>query len=46
VYYHGEQSKDTMIVKQHADYEIGIWYFTDKLTGQPLIPSIWKWERQ
>jgi hypothetical protein len=46
VYYHGEQIKEHMLVRKYSGYEIGIWYFTDPHTGQPVVTSIWKQERR
>jgi hypothetical protein len=46
VYQHGEQVKDHIIVRKYQGYELGIWYFTDSRTGQPVITSIWKRERR
>jgi hypothetical protein len=42
VYYHGSQVKPNMMVKKYNGYEIGIWFFNDKVTGQAIITSIWK----
>jgi hypothetical protein len=42
VYYHGQEVKPNMLVQKYNGYEIGIYYFKDKRTGQPLISSIWK----
>lgn len=46
VYHHGQQEKDNMIVRTYPGYELGIWYFKDGRTGQPVITSIWKRERR
>lgn len=42
VYYHGQEVKPNMLVQKYNGYEIGIYYFKDKRTGQPIISSIWK----
>jgi hypothetical protein len=44
VYHHGEHVKDMIIVKKYVGYEISRWYFTNNLTGLPVITSIWKRE--
>lgn len=46
VYHHGTQVKDNMIVRSYPGCELGIWYFKDSRTGQPVITSIWKRERR
>jgi hypothetical protein len=46
VYHHGEQIKDNIIVRKYEGFELGIWYFTDSRTSQPVIASIWKRERR
>ena len=42
VYYHGSVIKPNMMVKKYNGYELGIWFFNDKVTGQAIITSIWK----
>jgi hypothetical protein len=42
VYQHGTQIKENMLVRKYNGYEIGIYSFLDKRTGQPVISSIWK----
>ena len=44
VYYHGSlaKGKQNMMTKEYNGYSIGIYYFLDKRTGQPVISSIWK----
>jgi hypothetical protein len=42
VYYHGQEVKANMKVRKYNGYELGIYYFLDKDTGQPVITSIWK----
>ena len=46
VYYHGSLVKPNMMKRHYNGYEIGIWFFHDHLTGQPIITSIWKRERR
>jgi len=31
-----------MMVRKYNDYQLGIWFFNDKVTGQAIITSIWK----
>ena len=42
VYFHGEVISHNMMVRKYNGYEVGIWFFTDKVTGQAIITSIWK----
>ena len=37
VYYHGSMVKNTMMVRKHNGYEVGIWFFADRVTGKPII---------
>ena len=46
VYYHGSIVKDNMMVRKHNGYEVGIWFFTDQVTGKPVISSVWKRARR
>jgi hypothetical protein len=46
VYYRGSVIKPNMMLRKYNGYEIGIYYFKDKLTGQPIITSIWKRDRR
>jgi hypothetical protein len=42
VFHHGSVKDDQSKVKKYNGYEIGIWYFISKRSGQPVIHSIWK----
>ena len=42
VYYHGSVVKNNMMVRKHNGYEVGIWFFADRVTGKPIISSVWK----
>jgi hypothetical protein len=44
VYYHGEIDRwnKYKMRKSYGSYEIGIYYFLSKRTGQPVISFIWK----
>lgn len=42
VYHHGSLVEEHKKVKKYNGYELGIWFFTDHLTSQPIITSIWK----
>ncbi len=46
VYYQGTLVKPNMMVRKYNGYEVGIWFFKDHLTTQPIITSIWKRERR
>ncbi len=46
VYYHGSLVKDNMMVRKYNGYEIGIWFFADRLTGKAIISSAWKSSRR
>jgi hypothetical protein len=46
VYHHGQEVKQNMLVRKYNGYEIGIDYFLDKRSGQPVITSIWKRDRR
>lgn len=43
VFYHGSVvMKQNMMVKKYSGYEIGLYFFRDKQTGQFVISSAWK----
>ncbi len=42
VYYQGSVVKNIMMVRKHNGYEVGIWFFADRVTGKPMISSVWK----
>ncbi len=43
VFYHGGVVvKQNMMVKKYSGYEIGLYFFQDKQTGQFIISSAWK----
>jgi hypothetical protein len=42
VYYHGSVVKNNMMVRKHNGFEVGIWFFADRVTGKPIISSAWK----
>ncbi len=42
VYHHSPVVKNNMMVKKHNGYEIGIWFFADRISGKPMISSVWK----
>jgi hypothetical protein len=46
VFYHGGVVvKQNMMVKKYSGYEIGLYFFQDKQTGQFVISSVWKRDR-
>ena len=42
VYYHGLMVRNNMMVRKHNGYEVGIWFFADRVTGKAIISSAWK----
>jgi len=46
VYYHGQSQRENMMVREYNGYEIGISYFFDPRSGQPVVTSIWKPEQR
>ena len=36
VYYHGSIIKPNMMVRKYNGYEIGIWFFADRVTGKVI----------
>ncbi len=43
VFFHGGVViKQNMMVKKYSGYEIGLYFFRDKQTGQFVISSVWK----
>ena len=46
VYHHGSVVKNNMMVRKHNGYEVGIWFFADRITGKPSISSVWKCARR
>jgi hypothetical protein len=46
VYYHGSIVKNNMMVRKYNGYELGIWFFADRVTGKPIISSVWRRARR
>ena len=46
VYHHGSVEKQNKMVRKHNGYEIGIWFFADRVTGKTIISSAWKKARR
>jgi hypothetical protein len=46
VYHHGSVVKQNMMVRKYNGYEVGIWFFADRVTGKPIISSVWKRARR
>jgi hypothetical protein len=42
VFYHGEEVKEQLIVRQYNGYEIGLHYFKDRKTGDAIVTAVWK----
>jgi hypothetical protein len=46
VYYHGSIVKNNVMVRKYDGYELGIWFFADRVTGKPIISSVWRRARR
>jgi len=46
VYHHGSEVKNNMMVRKYNGYEVGIWFFADRVTGKPIISSAWRRARR
>jgi hypothetical protein len=46
VYHHGSVVKNNLMVRKHNGYEIGIWFFADRVAGKAIISSAWKRRRR
>jgi len=46
VYYHGSVVKQNMMVRKYNGYELGIWFFADRVTGKAIISSAWRRSRR
>ena len=42
VHHHGSIVKNNMMVRKSNGYELGIWFFADRVTGKAIISSAWK----
>jgi hypothetical protein len=46
VFQHGELTNENMLIRKYNGYEIGMYYFRDKKTGNYIVSSVWKRERR
>lgn len=46
VFRHGEQTAENMLVRKYNGYEIGMYYFRDKKTGNYIVSAVWKRDRR
>ncbi len=46
VYYHGSIVKNNMMVRKYNGYELGIWFFADRVAGKSIISSVWRRARR
>jgi len=46
VYQHGEITGDNKMVRKYNGYEIGMYYFRDKKTGNSIVTTVWKRDRR
>src|ERR1700687_6015172 len=46
VYHHGSIVKNNMMVRKYNGDELGIWFFSDRVTGKPIISSVWRRARR
>ncbi len=46
VFRHGEQTAENMLVRKYNGYEIGMYYFWDKKTGNYIVSAVWKRDRR
>lgn len=46
VFQHGELTSENMLIRKYNGYEIGMYYFRDKKTGNYIVTAVWKRERR
>ncbi len=46
VFHNGEQTRENTMVRKYNGYEIGMYYFRDKKTGNSIVTSVWKRDRR
>ena len=46
VFQHGEITNENTMTRQYNGYEIGMYYFRDKRSGNYIVSSVWKRERR
>ena len=46
VFQHGEITNENTMTRQYNGYEIGMYYFRDKGSGNYIVSSVWKRERR
>jgi hypothetical protein len=46
VFRHGDITNENMLVRKYNGYEIGMYYFRDKKTGNYIATAVWKRDRR
>ncbi len=46
VFEHGQLRNENMLVRKYNGYEISMYYFRDKKTGNYIVTAVWKRERR
>jgi hypothetical protein len=46
VFRHGELCSENMMIRKYNGYEIGMYYFRDKKSGNYIVSSVWKRDRR
>lgn len=45
VFRHGQLREENMLIRKYEGYEIGMYYFRDKKSGNYIVTAVWKRER-
>jgi hypothetical protein len=45
VFQHGQLRNENMLIREYNGYEIGMYYFRDKRTGNYIVTAVWKRDR-
>jgi hypothetical protein len=43
-FHHGEAIGENKLVRTYTGYEIGMYDFRDKKTGNYIVSTVWKWD--
>jgi hypothetical protein len=46
VFQHGQLRNENMLIREYNGYEIGMYYFRDKKTGNYIVTAVWKRDRR
>ncbi len=46
VFQHGEITNENVMTRKYNGYEIGMYYFRDKKTGNSIVSAVWKRDRR